>query len=122
PMRIHQLHSLPYLKQNRSRLRRELTVAEDMLWAYLRGRYLEGRKFRRQHSIEDYIVDFYCASEKLIIEVDGSVHDSPEAIANDRLRDKTLINWGFRILRFRNDEVLHNIELVLNRIKQAFES
>ncbi|WP_101443755.1 endonuclease domain-containing protein [Pontibacter ramchanderi] len=56
----------------------------------LRGKKLERRKFRRQPSIENYEVDFYCGSEKLVIEVDGSVHDSPEAIENDSLRDETL--------------------------------
>lgn len=121
-MRIHQLHSLPYLKQNRAGLRNEMTEAEEMLWNLLRGKKLDGRKFRRQHSIEDYIVDFYCATEKLVIEVDGSVHDSPEAIANDRLRDETLSNWGFQILRFRNDEVLTDPMVVLNKIKQSFQS
>lgn len=90
------------------------------MWIYLRGKNLGGRKFRRQHSIEDCIVDFYCASEKIIIEVDGSVHDTPEAIANDKLRDETLQHWGFQVLRFRNDEVINETELVIKRIEQSF--
>jgi very-short-patch-repair endonuclease len=119
-MRINQLHSLPHLKQNRNALRNDMTEAEETLWALLRGKKFDGRKFRRQHSIEDYIVDFYCASERLVIEVDGTVHDSPEAVANDSLRDETLKSWGFCILRFRNDEVFNEPALVLNKIKSSF--
>ncbi|SIT92525.1 endonuclease domain-containing protein [Pontibacter indicus] len=119
-MRKDQLHSLPHLKLIRSRLREENTPAEVLLWSMLRSKKLEGRKFRRQHSIENYVVDFYCASEKLIIEVDGSIHDSSEAIANDNLRDETLRNWGFNILRFRNEEVFNQMQTVLQKIKASF--
>lgn len=119
-MRINQLHNLPYLKQQRVELRVKQTPAEEVLWGIIRGNKLAGKKFRRQHSIEDYIVDFYCASEKLVIEVDGSVHDTPEAIANDKLRDETLLNWGFRILRIRNEEILNNPKDVLVKISSHF--
>ncbi|MBW7465454.1 endonuclease domain-containing protein [Pontibacter aydingkolensis] len=101
-------------------LRNGLTPAEEELWRILRGRELEGRKFRRQHSIENYIVDFYCASEKLVIEVDGAVHDSPEAIANDSLRDEMLRHWGLKVLRIRNDEVFESLAAVRNKIISQF--
>jgi very-short-patch-repair endonuclease len=69
-------HNYQYLKDTRRNLRANLTTPEAVLWRYLQKKQLDGRKFRRPHSIENYIVDFYCASERLIIEVDGSVHDN----------------------------------------------
>ncbi|MEW7289257.1 endonuclease domain-containing protein [Aquimarina sp. 2304DJ70-9] len=69
-------HNKPELKNHRKELRKNLTPAEAFLWKYLQNRKLEGRKFRRQHSIKNYIVDFYCAKEKLIIELDGEPHMS----------------------------------------------
>jgi very-short-patch-repair endonuclease len=97
-----------------------MTPAEEELWRLLRKHRLGGRKFRRQHSIDNYIVDFYCASEKLVIEVDGSVHDIPEAIAADKLRDETLQHWGYQVLRIRNDEVFEKPEVVLKKITSCF--
>ena len=76
-----------------------------------------GRKFRRQHGIANYIVDFYCASENLILELDGEVHDNPEQIIYDRKRDEFLRNLGFRILRFNNEIVFCNVREVLRLIR-----
>ncbi|MBB6610991.1 endonuclease domain-containing protein [Pontibacter sp. Tf4] len=115
-MRKDQLHSLPHLKEQRTVLRNSMTFAEQVLWQELRSWRMSGRKFRRQHSIENFIVDFYCAAERLVIEIDGTVHDTPEAIANDKLRDEKLRNWGYAVLRFRNDEVLENLEAVKDKI------
>lgn len=69
-------HSLKHLKEKRAELRKSLTPAEAFLWKYLKVRQFEGRRFNIQHSIKDYIVDFYCAKEKLIIELDGVVHNN----------------------------------------------
>ncbi|NDK57081.1 endonuclease domain-containing protein [Pontibacter fetidus] len=121
-MRKDQLHSLPHLKEKRTVLRNSMTFAEEVLWQELRSWKLAGRKFRRQHSIENFIVDFYCATERLVIEVDGSVHDTPEASANDKLRDETLKNWNYTVLRFRNYEVLENITAVKNVIISYFKN
>lgn len=118
-MRQEQLHSLPTLKKIRADLRNNLTPAEEELWRLLRKHQLQGLKFRRQHSIGNFIVDFYCAAQKLIIEVDGAVHDSPEAVANDKLRDETLHELGFKVLRIRNDEVFLGPDKVLNKIKDS---
>ncbi|MBW7466040.1 endonuclease domain-containing protein [Pontibacter aydingkolensis] len=120
-MRNDQLHSLPKLRQVRSRLRSNMTPAEKELWGLLRKRRLGSCKFRRQHSIGNYIVDFYCASEKLVIEVDGSVHDTPEAIANDKVRDETLQNLGYKVVRIRNSEVFAQPEQILQRISATFK-
>ncbi|TDU43332.1 uncharacterized protein DUF559 [Gelidibacter sediminis] len=68
------IHNRKYLLERRKELKNNATSAKATLWEHLQGSKLEGRKFRRQHNIENYIVDFYCASERLIIELDGAVH------------------------------------------------
>ena len=107
-MRQGQIHSVNYLLENRKQLRQNLTSAEARLWQALRGNKLEGRKFRRQHSIEDYIVDFYCPAEKLIVELDGQVHYKLENVQNDQERDARLKQLGFTILRFNNSAIIRN--------------
>lgn len=102
-------------------LRNNMTPAEEELWRLLRKHKLGGRKFRRQHSIGNYIVDFYCAQEKLVIEVDGTVHDTPEAMANDLVRDEALRHLGYKIIRIRNCEVFEQPEQVLQRIAAVFK-
>ena len=99
-----------------------MTFAEQVLWQELRSWRLHGKKFRRQHSFENFIVDFYCAADKLVIEVDGAVHDTPEAVENDKLRDEMLRNWGYTVLRFRNDEVLEKISEVKDKITTYFRN
>jgi very-short-patch-repair endonuclease len=81
-----------------------------------------GRKFRRQHSIGYYIADFYCPSEKLIIELDGQHHYTPEGIAKDLDRDKNLGIMDIKVLRFENKEVLNNLTQVLKIIKANFKT
>ena len=97
-----------------------MTSAEAYLWNELKGSKLEGRKFRRQHSINNFIVDFYCASEQLIVELDGEVHINPTAEENDRRRDRVLEGMGFTIVRFENIMVFDNLESVLREIKDNF--
>jgi very-short-patch-repair endonuclease len=84
------LHNFRYLKSTRKVLRKEMTDAEMVLWGILKNKNLNGRKFRRQHSIGNYIVDFYCSSEKLIIELDGQHHYNPEGKEKDLERDAHL--------------------------------
>jgi len=86
-------------------MRKAPTDAEAMLWGILRARQLDNMRFRRQHPIENYIVDFICLEEKLIIELDGSQHAEN---AYDEKRDARLIELGFTVLRFWNDEILKN--------------
>lgn len=73
-------------------------------------------KFKRQHSIGNYVVDFYCASKRLIIEVDGAVHALADQLEKDKSRDENLIEMDFKILRFSNEEVLLNINFVMKEI------
>ena len=100
----------------RKKLRNKATVAESTLWKYLKNSQLKGTKFRRQHSIGDYIVDFYCPSARLAIELDGAVHTYD--IINERDRNKTIFleKMNIRLLRFENMLVFSNLEAVLGEI------
>ena len=100
-------------------LRKNQTPAEETLWQLLRNKKLNGLKFRRQHQIGHYIVDFYCHERKLIVELDGAVHDTPERQKHDSVRNKFLTSSGFKIIRFRNEEVFNNIEEVLKQIADS---
>jgi len=113
-------HDKPELRQNRKALRQNLTSAEAFLSKYLQHKKFEGRKFRRQNSIDNYIVDFYCASEKLISELDGEVHNNPVAEEQDAKRDTHLQNLGFTVLRFENKMVFEHLPQVLQEIKNHF--
>ena len=108
------------LKEFRKKLRKNLTPAEAVLWTALQKKQLEGRKFRRQHSIGNYIVDFYCPAEKLVVELDGSEHFTPEGEDNDIERDEYLNNLGIKVLRYENGEVFNHVEAVLEDIKANF--
>jgi len=96
-------------------LRKRHTDAERLLWKHLRGKQLDGLKFRRQQPIGNYIVDFVCFENEVIIEVDGGQHAEEEM---DRERDRCLEAEGFKMLRFWNHEVLLNLEGVLEVIRQ----
>jgi very-short-patch-repair endonuclease len=93
-----------------------LTPAEAVLWEVLRGRQLEGLKFRSQHPLGRFIVDFYCPSLKLVIEIDGNVHDSQKVY--DQARTEQLQAFSYYVLRFSNDQVMNDLSTVLNQIAQ----
>jgi len=97
-------------------MRNKPTDAERFLWQELMGKKLERHKFRRQHIIGNYIADFICLKENLIIEVDGLIHQLPENISSDEERSKWLRSEGFEVLRFTNEEVLFQLEKVLQLI------
>jgi very-short-patch-repair endonuclease len=96
-----------------------MTPAGQVLWASLRGRRVAGVKFRRQHGVGPFVLDFCSPDFKLAIEVDGSIHDQPEQIIHDQLRTEQLAAFGWRILRFRNEDVLHNHRIVIALIENA---
>ncbi len=99
---------------NRKRkLRSEMTSAENKLWLRLRGKQLNGLKFRRQHGIGSYIVDFYCPEKRLVIEVDGDVHAYEEQIIKDKEREDYLKALGLQIVRYTNWDILTNMEGVV---------
>ncbi|HXB42261.1 MAG TPA: endonuclease domain-containing protein [Bacteroidia bacterium] len=100
------------------RLRKELTSAEDFLWQILRRKSLKGYKFRRQHPIGYYVADFYCHKAKLIIEVDGEIHELEVVKRKDENRDAVMRRYGLTILRFKNEEILFNAEFVVKEIEK----
>jgi very-short-patch-repair endonuclease len=108
--------SWPEIQQASRHLRRALTPAESKLWQALRSRKLGGLKFRRQHPVGPFILDFCCPACKLIVELDGAAHDETEQAERDETRSAQLIAYGYRILRFRNEEVLTDLISVLDRI------
>ncbi len=100
-------------------LRKEQTKAEKILWKYLRGRKFMNLKFRRQHVIEGFVVDFYCHELKLGIEVDGGIHS--ERKEYDDLRQGIIESEGIKIIRFSNEEVLKDTTLALQKLKEIIE-
>lgn len=115
-----QINNLPHLKTNRRILRNNLTPAEGALWKLLRNKQLDGKRFRRQFSVGNYILDFYCHSEKLAIELDGEHHFTDEGAENDKVRDEYLNNLGIKVLRIENKLVFDIQEQVLEYIKENF--
>jgi very-short-patch-repair endonuclease len=97
----------PILTLKRARaLRRDMSLPEVVLWDCLRGRRLDGLRFRRQHPIGPYILDFYCGAAKLAVEIDGGAHDWAERVRHDERRDAWLTEQGVRMLRFPAADVL----------------
>jgi very-short-patch-repair endonuclease len=116
----NKLYNLKYLKSTRISLRKNLTEAELVLWESLKNKKLCERKFRRLHSIGQYIVDFYCPSERLVIELDGQYHFLPELIGQDKERDNHLKMMNISVLRFKNEDILNSLTKVLKEIKAHF--
>ena len=111
-----------YLKENSQKLRVEQTDAERKLWQRINRDQLLGFRFNRQKPLLSYIVDFYCAKAKLIIELDGSQHYEPDYQEKDALRDAELNSLGFTVMRFSNDEVMREIEAVVEQIYLFLEN
>jgi very-short-patch-repair endonuclease len=101
------------------RQRRELTVAEERMWAVLRDRRFREIKFRRQHAIGPYVVDFACVAARLVIELDGGSHDREEQVAFDVERTAFLERAGWRVLRLRNDDLITSRDGVYLAIEAA---
>ncbi|MFD0861764.1 endonuclease domain-containing protein [Sungkyunkwania multivorans] len=117
----NELHNRKYLKAFRKELRNNSTKAESQLWKALQKKQLEGRKFRRQHSIGNYIVDFFCSSENLIVELDGQGHFNAFVEERDDKRTIDLIALGYRVIRFENKQVFDQLDMVLEAIKEEFK-
>jgi very-short-patch-repair endonuclease len=106
------------LQQIRRELRKDMTYAEKIFWIALRGRHFSNLKFRRQHPLFGrFIVDFFCPAKKLVIELDGSVHEGREEVDADR---QAIIeaNW-IKVIRFKNEEVLNDIDRVMEALTLA---
>lgn len=115
------LHNRPVLKSRRKELRNNSTPAEKLLWNLLQHSNLGSYKFRRQHSVGAYIIDFYCPSEKLAIELDGDSHFTDDAIEYDRERTTYLNSLNIKVLRFLNTEVYDNLNVVCERILEEIK-
>ena len=103
--------------QRAKMLRAGQTLTEIKLWEHLKGGKL-GCKFRRQHPFNEYILDFYCHSKKIVIEIDGKNHNEKIQKHKDKYRDDYLNSKGIKVMRFTNDEVIENIDSVLDIIKK----
>ncbi|MBI4642596.1 MAG: endonuclease domain-containing protein [Deltaproteobacteria bacterium] len=108
------MHDLVSLSRN---LRKNQTDAENLLWRHLRGKQLEGLRFRRQHPIGRYIVDFVCLEKRLVLEIDGGQHGMEKEKIKDDERDHWLRTEGYQVLRFWNNDVLTNLEGVMETIR-----
>ena len=109
----------PHIFANAKKLREHRTPAEIVLWEALRQKKLEGFRFRQQHPIEDYVLDFYCHAAHLAVELDGEYHFTEEQQRLDDKRTARLSFLGIKLIRFGNFQVHHHLELVLSDIRQA---
>lgn len=104
------------LKEYAKKNRREMTLAEQVMWEYLRT--IQGFHFRRQHPVGDYIADFICLKKMLVIEIDGGYHNLPEQQVSDEIRSAELERMGYSVLRFSNDSVLYETQNVIHDIEK----
>lgn len=109
----------PLIFERAGILRKNATTAELKLWGYLKNKGILGLKFRFQHPALKYILDFYCHSLRLCVEVDGEVHDNAAEKFYDSDRSCNLKDLGITELRFTNSEVINDIDFVLSHIKAA---
>ncbi|WP_036480023.1 endonuclease domain-containing protein [Myxosarcina sp. GI1] len=105
------------IEQTAKKLRNNLTPAEARLWAVLKNKQLEGLRFRRQHPVGDFILDFYCPACKLVVEVDGEIHDRQKEY--DAARTAKLAEYGYKVLRFSNQRVINDLPQVLAEIRRV---
>ncbi len=111
----------PKLKELARQLRNNSTKAEIKLWTYLKGKQLIGHDFHRQKPIDNYIVDFFCSELMLAIELDGYTHSFEEVFRKDEVKEQKLNELGITILRFKDNDVMTNIEGIIEDIKKHME-
>jgi very-short-patch-repair endonuclease len=112
------IHNIKKLRENRKKLRKSLTPAEAKLWTLLKSRQFEKRKFRRQHSVGPYVLDFYYPSERLCIELDGAAHFTDVGSEYDEARTEYLQELDICVIRFENKDIFDNTEGVLEVIRR----
>ena len=108
----------PSTKAMAAELRKNMTIAEKVLWQQLRKNQIDGLKFRRQHPVDIFILDFYCHERKLAIEVDGGIHNQIDQKEWDENRTYELNEFGIKILRFTNEDVIDGTKEVIKSIKE----
>ena len=112
----------PELIERRRQLRQQQTLPEKIIWEHVRNRRLLGYKFRRQYSVDKFVIDFYCPELKLAIEVDGSIHDSAEQKSYDKMRQHKIENYGITFFRITNEELMSNPNMAFERIESCIKS
>ena len=112
----------PTTKSQAAELRKNMTYAEKILWHRLRNRQINDLKFRRQHPVDIFILDFYCHERRLAIEVDGGIHNQEAQKEWDENRTYELTEFGIKVLRFTNEDVINDTEKVINSIKAFLDS
>ena len=112
------LGASPLIFERARLLRKNQTQAELVLWEYLR-KHPFGKKFRRQHPLKIYIVDFYCHQLKLVIEVDGAIHDQEQMQVKDMIRQKSLESDGLIVLRIRNEDIFADMHKVIEKVNEV---
>ena len=110
----------PRLKHIARTLRKQMTLAEILLWQQVKGKQLLGYDFHRQKPIDEYVVDFYCPRLKLVLEIDGDSHEGREEV--DRIRQEKLESMGLTVIRFEDSEVKSNMDGVLDQIREWIEA
>jgi len=112
-------NSKPHIFEKAKMLRKNMTDAEEKLWRKLKGKKILGLRFRPQHPIDIFIADFYCHPLKLVIEIDGGIHQSKDRKEYDIGREGELENWGIQVLRFTNEEIEYEMTQVITEIEQV---
>jgi very-short-patch-repair endonuclease len=118
---MNPLYNKSSLKETRRDLRNNPTEAEAFLWRFIKECKLKGRRFRRQYSVDNFVLDFYCPKERLSIELDGAHHFTPDGVAIDLERDEFLKSCNITVLRFENKVVLDSTDFVLKEIERHFK-
>ena len=118
----HSIYNLQHKKESRQDLRNHSTSAEATLWKQLKGRQLNGKKFRRQHGIGPYIVDFFCPECRLVVELDGKPHLNEYGAEYDERRTGYLKECGVTVIRFENKMVFKELEFVLSTIVEKLKT
>ena len=111
------LYNKPPLQPNRTSLRQNSTDAENALWYHLRNKQFLGLKFRRQYSVDAYVLDFYCPSLRLAIELDGGQHAEADQMDYDQIRTEFLASQDIHVIRFWNNDALQNMDGLLERLQ-----
>lgn len=101
----------------RRQLRKNSTAAEIVFWSKVARRQFQNLKFRKQHGIGNFIVDFYCSEKKLIVEIDGDTHATKEAVEYDQKRTRYLSSLGYTVIRYTNDDIIKNIQGVFEDLQ-----
>ena len=118
---MFELFNRPIQKDLRKGLRHQDTSAEHYLWLFLKNKQL-GYKFRRQHGIDSFIVDFYCPEKRLVVEIDGAPHFTVEGRIRDKERSKIIESYQIRVIRFTNNEVMNQTDVVISAIQDALDT